>query len=145
MAFYSNDTGSVIDSLTLSFDINRYRLNTNAATVSLFTSLDGTTWTAQTGGNVSLTSGANSYDFSLSGSSFTSVFSQSVTLTSLNIANAGNLYVRWSFSTGSANSQGLGLDNVSLTAIPEPATYAALLGVAALVGVAVYRRRAKVV
>ena len=67
----------------------------------------------------------------------------SVTLTSLNLSHGSEVYLRWSFNTNGANSQGLGLDNFSLTAsaVPEPSTYAAIAGAAALFGAMWHRRR----
>ncbi|WP_396195959.1 beta strand repeat-containing protein, partial [Flavobacterium sp.] len=37
----------------------------------------------------------------------------------VNIPNGGNFYLRWNFNTTGANSQGVGLDNVSVTALPS--------------------------
>jgi hypothetical protein len=65
-----------------------------------------------------------------------------VSLPGLDLAPGGSLYLRWTFDTGGANSQGLGLDNLSLatTAVPEPAGLA-LAGGAAALGAAWARRR----
>lgn len=139
MSFYSNTTGSTIDSLAITFDIERYRINTAAASVTFFTSTNGSTWTAQTAGNSgAFTTGTNAYNFT-SGT----VISRSVTLTGLGLTNGSSFYLRWNFDTSGSNSQGLGLDNVSLTAsaIPEPSTYAAIFGTLALVGTVWHRRR----
>ena len=139
MSFYSNTTGSTIDSLAITFDIERYRINTAAASVTFFTSTNGSTWTAQTAGNSgAFTTGTSAYNFT-SGT----VISRSVTLTGLGLTNGSSFYLRWNFDTSGSNSQGLGLDNVSLTAsaIPEPSTYAAIFGTLALVGTVWHRRR----
>lgn len=139
MAFYSNTTGSTIDSLTITFDIERYRINTAAAAVTFFTSINGSTWTAQTAGNTgAFSTGASAYNFTNG-----TVVSKSVTLSSLGLTSGSSFYLRWNFDTTGANSQGLGLDNVSLTAsaIPEPSTYAAIFGALALVGTVWHRRR----
>jgi MYXO-CTERM domain-containing protein len=144
MAYFQNNTGNTINTLSLSFDIERYRLNTSNASVSLFTSTDGTNWTAQSAGDIApatFGTGASAYDFTVSGASFTSVFPQSVTLSSLGITNGSGFYLRWSMATGAANSQGLGLDNFSISSVPEPATYGAAAGLAALAWAVVRRRR----
>ncbi|HEX9981388.1 MAG TPA: choice-of-anchor D domain-containing protein [Flavobacterium sp.] len=112
MAFYQNTSGSQINDLTISFDYERYRINTAAASITFFTSTDGSTWTAQTSGDSStFTTGASSYTFTGG-----TTVSKMVTLTGVNIANGGNIYLRWNFVTVGSNSQGLGLDNVSVTA-----------------------------
>jgi hypothetical protein len=140
LVHFANATGSLIDSLDLSFDYERYRLNSAAAAVTFFHSTDGSTWTAATAGDSgSLTTGASTYDFANLVSSNT----RTVTLSALNLAPGASLYLRWNFSTNGANSQGLGLDNFGLTAsaVPEPSTYAACAGIAALAGAIWHRRR----
>lgn len=140
LVHFANATGATIDSLELSFDYERYRLNTAAAAVTFFHSTDGSTWTAAAAGDSgALTTGASTYDFANLVSSVT----RSVTLSALNLAPGASFYLRWNFSTNGANSQGLGLDNFSLTAsaVPEPSTYAAVAGVAALTGAVWHRRR----
>ncbi len=137
---FSNATESTIDHLELSFDYERYRLNTAAASISFFHSTDGTTWTADPGGDSgALSTGASTYGFA----SLVSSLSKSVTLTTLSVSPGSPFYLRWDFNTTGANSQGLGLDNFSMTAsaMPEPSTYAALAGAAALLGAAWHRRR----
>jgi hypothetical protein len=136
---FSNNTGSTIEQLSISFDYERYRINTSAASISFYHSTDGATWTAATGGNSgAFSTGSSSYGFT----TLVSSMSKSVTLTSLNLSPGSAFYLRWNFSTGASNSQGLGLDNFSLTAsaVPEPSTYAAMAGAASLLG-AFWRRR----
>jgi hypothetical protein len=142
LAYYSNDTGATIDQLKISFDYERYRVNTAAATISFFHSSDGTSWTAAADGDSgAFTTGTSAYGFT----PLVSSLSKSVVLDSLNLTPGSAFYLRWNFNTTGGNSQGLGLDNVSVTAsaIPEPSTYAALAGSAALVGAAWQRRRRK--
>ena len=112
MAFYSNTSGLQINDLTISFDYERYRINSSACSVTFFTSTDGSTWTARTAGDSgAFATSSSAYDFSTG-----TVISKSVNLTGVNIANGGSIYIRWNFDTVGANSQGVGLDNVSLTA-----------------------------
>ncbi len=111
MAFYQNTSGVQINDLTITFDYERYRINTAACTITFFTSTDGTNWTARTAGDNTFTTGTSAYDFTTG-----TVASKSVTITGVNIANSGNFYLRWNFNTTGASSQGVGLDNVSLTA-----------------------------
>lgn len=140
LAYYSNDTGSVIDQLIVAFDYERFRVNTASATITFSHSTDGTNWTAAPGGDSgAFSTGTSTYGFT----TLVSSLSKSVTLSSLNLAPGSAFYLRWNFTTTGGNSQGLGLDNVSVTvsAIPEPSTYAALAGAAALLGAAWHRRR----
>jgi hypothetical protein len=118
MAYYQNTSGSQINDLTISFDYERYKINTAACSVTFFTSTDGTTWTVRTAGD----SGA--FTPGTAAGTFTAgtVVNKTLSLTGINIANGGNLYLRWNFiNTGSTNAQGIGLDNVSLTATLAPA------------------------
>ncbi|MBI5691354.1 MAG: hypothetical protein HZC55_14815 [Verrucomicrobia bacterium] len=139
LAHFSNQTGTTIGQVTVSFDYERYRLNTSAASINFFYSTDGSSWTAVAAGDSgAFSTGASTYGFGTLVSSDT----RSFTLDSLNLAAGSSLFLRWAFVTNGSNSQGLGLDNFSLTAsaIPEPSTYAAAAGAAALV-IAVRRRR----
>ena len=112
MVQYQNNTGSTITALAVSFDIERYRINSAAASVAFFTSTDGTTWTAATAGDSgAFATGSSSYTFTGG-----TVVSRSFNLTGLSIANGSSIYFKWNFNTTGSNSQGLGLDNVSVTA-----------------------------
>lgn len=136
MAYFQNNTGSTITSLTINYDIERYRINTAAASVSMFYSLNGTSWTAISNSTSTFSTGSSSYTFSSP-----TTDNKSISLTGLGINTSSSIYLRWNFDTTGSNSQGLGLDNVSVTAIPEPSTYAAIAGVLALGGVMWHRRR----
>ncbi|MFN3640670.1 MAG: hypothetical protein ACK4UK_07105, partial [Flavobacterium sp.] len=112
MAFYSNTSGVQINDLAISFDYERYRINTAPCSITFFTSTDGSTWIARTDGDSgAFTTGSSAYDFTTG-----TVVSRSFNLTEINIPNGGSLYLRWNFNTTGANSQGIGLDNVSVTA-----------------------------
>lgn len=114
MSFYRNTSGSTISDLTINFQFERYRINTAAASVTFFTSTDGTNWTARTAGDIASTefpTGASAYMF---GSPTT--VNRAVTLSGVDIPNNGDFYLRWVVNTSGTNSQGLGLDDVSVTA-----------------------------
>jgi autotransporter-associated beta strand protein len=107
----TNNTGGLVTSIDLAFDYERYRINTAAASVAFSYSPDGTTWTAfASGDSGAFATGNSSYTFGNG-----TVVSSSFTLSDLNLANAANFYFRWNFNTTGGNSQGIGLDNVSLT------------------------------
>ena len=117
MVGYANNTGVTIGSMTLTFDYERYRINTAAAQVNFFYSTDGSTWTAATTGDSgAFATGTSAYAFP------GTVVSKSVTLSGLNLAVGAKIYFRWNFNTTGANSQGLGLDNFTLSAVSAGAT-----------------------
>lgn len=123
MAFYRNTSGYQINDLAISFDFERYRINTATVSVAFYSSTNGTSWTARNSGDIStsvFTTGTNTYNFTTG-----TVVNKSFTLTGVNIANNGDFYLMWIITnTGSANSQGIGLDNLSLTAsITFPTNY----------------------
>ncbi|NVO18469.1 MAG: T9SS type A sorting domain-containing protein [Bacteroidetes bacterium] len=109
-----NNTGGTLNSITISFDIEKYRSGSRAWNVNFYSGTDGSTWAPQTGGDQAYPADANN----------TTVYnpptsqSKSVTITGLSIANGANYYFRWAYTgtSGSTNSQGLGFDNISITA-----------------------------
>lgn len=129
MVQLQNNTLTTLNTFSVNFSIKRYRINTAVASVTFFYSTDGSTWTAASAGDVAasaLPTGANAYDFSLSGSTFTSVVNRSFTLSTSNITPNAAFYLRWTFNTVGANSQGLGLDNFSI--VPAPIITAQPIG-----------------
>lgn len=116
MSFYQNTGSTNITDLSISYDLERYRRNTAAASLQFHYSLDGTAWTAVTAGDVdaaSLPTGSSIYGFNppeltLNIGSFL--------ITGLSIAPNANFYLRWNLNTTGSNSQGIGVDNVSITA-----------------------------
>jgi len=119
MAFYRNTSGATIASLTVSFSVERYRTNTNTFSLAFFTSTDGVNWTARTAGDIATTVfsiGNSAYNFITQTSN-----SRNLTINSVNIPNNGDIYLRWVFTnTNSTNSQGMGLENVSVAAAVAP-------------------------
>lgn len=114
MAFYRNTTGATVTTITIRFSVERYRINTSPSTLLFFSSADGSAWTARTSGDISsgaFATGASSYTFTSPQTA-----SRIITITGLSIPSNGDFYLRWLFTTGAANSQGLGLDDVMLYA-----------------------------
>lgn len=97
---------------------------------------------------------SNQWAYSTDGSNFTNFGSTvvpatsfaSVTLSTLTaVNNSSSVWLRYTFGGASGTSQNNRLDNIQINAtaiaVPEPSTYAALAGAAALLGVLVHRRR----
>ncbi|WP_254512040.1 beta strand repeat-containing protein [Anatilimnocola floriformis] len=113
MAKINNGSGQTINTLTVAYAAERYRTNLTAASVSFFYSLDGTTWTAVSAGDIAASNfpnGASAFDFI----NPTVVNKSDITISGLNIANGADFYLRWSIATGATNSQGIGIDNVNV-------------------------------
>ncbi|WP_170234269.1 beta strand repeat-containing protein, partial [Segetibacter aerophilus] len=127
MANYQNTTGTALTSLNISFQAERYRTNTSPFTLNFSYSTDGTNWTAFTAGDISSTTfptGSSAYNFT---TPLTTYKSFSITVPSL--PNTAQFYLRWVFNTGSSNtSQGVGLDEVSVSANPTATAMSANLG-----------------
>ncbi len=114
MAFYTNADANTISEINISYTAERYRKNSAAASVQFYYSTDGSTWTAVTAGDItagSFPTGTSSYTFS---SPLTVNASATI---AISIAAGGNFYLRWNLNTTGANSQGIGIDNVVVSAI----------------------------
>jgi endonuclease G len=116
----TNATSSTLTSVTVSFDVEKYRSGSRAYTISFFSGTDGTNWTPQPTGDVAYPADTAN----------TTVFNppvataRTVTINDLTIAPGASLYLRWQYAGngGSTNGQALGVDNFSLTANGGPAT-----------------------
>ena len=116
MAFYQNTNASNLTQLTVSYDAERYRINTVAASIQFFYSLDGSTWVSVAAGDIAAASfptGANAYTFGAP----LIINVGSFNITGLNVVTNGNIYLRWNFNTTGSNSQGIGIDNISVTGV----------------------------
>jgi hypothetical protein len=116
MAYFRNTNSAELTTLTISYDVERYRRNTAAASIQFFYSLNGSTWTAVPAGDVaatSLSTGASAYSFNPPD---TTLNIAAFSTPSLGVTPNSDIYLRWNINTTGSNSQGLGIDNVSITA-----------------------------
>ncbi len=110
-----NNTGAPLGSFTLSFDYEQYRRNTATQTFKLQYSTSLTSgWVDVTnGGFSSLVTGSSSYNFT------TLMSSQSISNLSytpaVSVPNGNEVYFRWILD-GSTSSNGVGIDNFSISA-----------------------------
>jgi len=119
LAYYSNTGGSTITAIQISYTAERYRQNSAAASIQFYYSLDGSTWTSVSAGDISASSfptGSNTYYFDNPNPSIPLTFS----ISNLTITSNSDFYIRWNINTTGSNSQGIGVDEVSLTATFEP-------------------------
>jgi uncharacterized repeat protein (TIGR02543 family) len=111
---FTNNTGSTISSLDISWNYEKYRSGSRAFAWSFF---HGNTSTAAT----AATSGDQSYAADLANTTIynpAQSVSKSFTISGLSITNGSTYYLRWTYtgSGGSTNAQGLGIDDFSLIA-----------------------------
>ena len=115
LGYYRNTDATNLISISVAYDAERYRINTAAASVQFFYSLDGSTWTAVPAGDIAAASfpaGASAYTFGVPLTiNMTGIV---ITFPSPIAANA-DFYLRWNLNTTGANSQGIGIDNVAVT------------------------------
>lgn len=145
----TNSAGLTATSFTLAYDGEQWRRENNAAAHTLVVQYafnaasvtdTGVTWTTIsdltfTSPIVGATTGA-----ALDGNASANRATLSASTNATWLAG-DNLWIRWVDLNDSGNDHILAIDNVSLTAIPEPSTYAALFGALALAGVVLHRRR----
>ena len=116
MVAFKNSTGSTITGFSISFDYERYRINSAAASVTFSRSTNGSTWVTDTSGQSgSFATGSSSYSFP------GTTVQKSFSVGSLTLAPDSLYYFKWDFNTTGGSSQGIGLDNFSLTATTAPA------------------------
>lgn len=116
---YSNGGSSSIVSLNISYQAERYRVNTAAASIQFHWSADGSSWTAVTAGDVpaaSFPTGASAYSFA----PMNTIPISGVVINSLAIPPGAPFYLRWAINTTGSSSQGIGIDDVSVTAAFAP-------------------------
>ncbi len=142
-ATFTNSTGETITQLAVSFDAQQWRSENggriNGWAVSISTD-GGMIYDPVSVGNLSSWQSINTLpEGPVDG--YTQFSTRSGTLTGLTIADGTNFLLRWSSNEGSGSgwSQGIAIDNVSVTAVPEP-TATVLGGLAALAAAGVARR-----
>lgn len=108
-----NNTGSTVQDLSVQFDLEQYRLNTQVVKWAFFGSSDGKAWVSQPGGDQSFAGAANAYPHPPISTT------KSVTISGVNLPSGGIYYLRWTMAFVSpstvSNGQAIGLDNLVLT------------------------------
>lgn len=114
VAQFTNNTGSLITALAVSFDYEKYRTGNRAWTFNFATSTNGSSYTNNASGTHTWNSdGANG-----SGIFPPQSVSKSFSITGLSIPNGTSYYMRWQLdgNGGSTNGQALAIDNIVVVA-----------------------------
>lgn len=130
-----NNTGGLLESLSVSYDIWTFNDQGRSSSFNFAHSGDDSSYTAESSLDYTTPEAAD-------GSPAWVSTPRSITLTGLSIAQGGSYYLQWQSDDvgGSGSRDEFGLSNISVSAIPEPSTYAAIGGLLAL-GAVLYRRR----
>jgi hypothetical protein len=157
-AFFTNNLGGTIESLSLDYFGEQWRLsNTSADKLSFQYSTDATslsngTWTAFSLLDfASILNNGTSAGTALNGNLAANRSEILATITGLSIADGGHFAFRWTDLDATGSDQGLGIDDLTLTAglqtptgVPEPAAWAMMIGGFGLAGGALRRRASRV-
>lgn len=148
---FTNDTGSTLTEVTISFTTEVWRSSTTTQNVLTFAyGLSGGTATATNFlTDTSLTSlaalnvvGQTPVTTNGGQNGNLNQTAVSAVITGLNWTPGSTLFIRWSDLNDAGNDAGLAIDNFGMTAvIPEPSTYAAIAGVLGLGAAVIARRR----
>lgn len=108
----TNNTGSAISTLEVSFDYEKYRSGSRAFDWTFFHGDNAAPTIAATDGNHSFPADANNTTYYAT----PLVTSKSFVITGLSIPNGSDYYLRWTLTGvgGSSNGQAIGIDNISL-------------------------------
>jgi hypothetical protein len=129
-----NQTGLTLTGLTLSYEIWVRNDQGRGNSLNFSHSSDDASYAAVTALDFTSADAADTLGFQKT--------DRGVTLSGLSIADGANYYLRWTGddSSGAGFRDEFALDNISITAVPEPGSYALWAGLA-LCGVAAWHRR----
>jgi len=136
-AIFTNNTGTTLTSLTITFTGEQWRLGADSRTDRLDFQINASaslgagnlsagTWTDVNALDLSspvivngTSTGAGSYDGNASGNR-TTITS---TISGLNITNGASFGIRWTDFDATGADDGLAIDDFTIAAVPEPSTY----------------------
>ncbi len=112
-------------------------------TVATGSGATGLNWVAGPGGSTFTSPQTGGSATALDGNAAANSANITFTLTSLHLPANNFIFLRWRDIDDAATDHGLAIDNVcvTLTAVPEPSTYAAGAAMVLMIGGAVWRRR----
>ena len=147
----NNTSGGTIDSLSISYDFELWRSGGNTSdnqnyfkfSYAIDTALPASTstvgWTRFSDLDYILTAGQQ---LLAAGARDGNGYARSIaaTVDSLSWADGQTLILRWTGNNGPGTDAGIAIDNLSVSLVPEPSTYALLAGLLALASVMLRRR-----
>lgn len=157
-AFFTNALGATIESITLDYFGEQWRLGEASSDVLRFeyslnaTSLSDGNWTAFGAldfASIQNGDGSGSASSVLNGNAAENRTAIGATIGNLLIADGGSFAIRWTDRDATASDPGLAIDDLTLTAalvpsgVPEPASWALLIGGFGFAGAALRRRPAR--
>lgn len=157
-AFFTNNLGGTIESISLDYFGEQWRLSNAGADKLTFeystdaTALSNGTWTTFSLLDfASILNNGSSAGTALNGNLAANRDEIFATITGLSIADGGHFAFRWTDLDVGASDQGLGIDDLTFTAglqatspVPEPAAWAMMIGGFGLAGGALRRRASRV-
>lgn len=145
-----NNTGSTLTSFTLTFDGEQWKdggsasavFNTDTFSYGIGnTSLTSGTFTDVSALNFTALVNNNSADVATDGNNATYRSANiSATISGITWTAGQSLWIRWSDANDTGNDDGLAVDNVRFSAVPEPSTYAMFFAGTGVVLLAMRRR-----
>ncbi len=141
-ALLVNNSGSTIDSITITFTGEQWRRGANANTLAFLYSVGATsisTGTFTSFSALNFTGPQTGSSTALNGNLAANQMVVTATITGLNWTAGANLVIRWDDSNTAGADAGLAVDNFSF-AIPEPGTVVAGVMAVAFLGMAARRR-----
>ena len=154
MAFgtaFTNNTGMTLTSFTLNFTSEFWRSSTSTTNVLAFAfgtsggSITSSNYLSSAAMTASAGLNVNGPAFVAANGALDGNLAANQALVSGTVSlnwNAGQtLFIRWQDTDNVGSDAGLAIDNLTFTAIPEPSTYALLIGAAAFGLIAVRRSR----
>jgi len=134
-AIFTNNTGNTVSQIDLSYDILVWNDQGRANSFNFAWSTDDSSYTAVNGLDFTSPAAAD-------GSPSWVTTNRSTSITGLSLANGSSIYLQWrgDDASGSGSRDEFALDNLSVTAVPEPSSIA-LIALAGLTAVGIARRR----
>ncbi len=132
-----NNTGMTISSWNVAYAIEQYSRGGSATVMSFSYSLNGTSFITTNLSGAADVSANNSVPLDVNFSAVSSTSRMGIVAEP--IANGDLIYFRWTYDHQSGTSAYIGLDDITVTAVPEPAS--ALLGTLSFITLLCRRRR----